>query len=192
MTIGVLALQGAFSEHIEKLRDLGINAVELRCKSNINDALDGLILPGGESTVQIKLLRELNMFDSLKNLIISGIPTFGTCAGLILLASAIDGQSSSSLGFSTMPVTVKRNAYGRQLGSFHTTAEFEGIGNIPMTFIRAPIITQVSSEVEILAKVDNKIVGVHYKNQYGLSFHPELEKLEDVAKIYTYVGMYTP
>lgn len=187
MSIGVLALQGAFSEHIEKLREMGLNTIELRCKSDITDSLNGLILPGGESSVQIKLLRELNMFDSLKNLINSGIPTLGTCAGLILLASGIEGQSSQR-GFGTMPVTVKRNAYGRQLGSFHTTAKFEGMGNIPMTFIRAPIITQVNSEVEILAKIDNKIVGVHYKNQYGLSFHPELEKLEDVAKIYTQVG----
>ncbi len=184
MTIGVLALQGAFAEHATKLKELGANVVELRCKSNIRDSLDGLILPGGESTVQIKLLKELDMFNSLRSLINEGIPTLGTCAGLILLASTIEGQSSTDSGFGTMPVTVKRNAYGRQLGSFHTTADFEGIGSIPMTFIRAPIVTKVGPEAEILAKVDDKIVAVRYKNQYGLAFHPELEPLENASKIY--------
>lgn len=124
------------------------------------------------------------MFNSLKSLINEGIPTLGTCAGLILLASTIEGQASIDSGFGTMPVTVKRNAYGRQLGSFHTTADFEGIGSIQMTFIRAPIVTKVDPEAEILAKVDDKIVAVCYKNQYGLAFHPELEPLENASKIY--------
>lgn len=184
MTIGVLALQGAFAEHATKLKELGVNVIELRCKSNIPTSLDGLILPGGESTVQIKLLRELDMFTPLKNLIAAGIPTLGTCAGLILLASTIEGQASTDSGFKTMPVTVKRNAYGRQLGSFHTTANFESIGTIPMTFIRAPIVTKVGPNVDLLAKVDNTIVAVRYKNQYGLAFHPELEPLEAASKLY--------
>lgn len=180
MRIGVLALQGAFIEHMDRLHSLKADAVELRCAADLSAPLDGLVLPGGESTVQMKLLRELGMYDGLKALIDSGKPVLGTCAGLILLASSVEGQSE--LGFGTMPVTVRRNAYGRQLGSFHTVAPFKGVGDVPMTFIRAPYVTEVGPGVEVLSKVDGNVVAVKYGNQYGLSFHPELDN--DSAWIY--------
>ena len=173
MRIGVLALQGAFIEHVDRLRSLKADAVELRCAADLSAPLDGLVLPGGESTVQMKLLRELGMYDGLKALIDEGKPVLGTCAGLILLASSVEWQSA--VGFGTMPVTVRRNAYGRQLGSFHTVAPFSGVGDVPMTFIRAPYVTEVGPGVEVLSKVDGNIVAVKYGNQYGLSFHPELD-----------------
>lgn len=173
MTIAVLAVQGAFAEHEKKLDELGISWFELRKKEDLDRYYDGLILPGGESTVQGKLLKELGMFDRLKTQIEKGLPVFATCAGLILLAAELGNDDRR--WFQTLPVTVKRNAYGRQLGSFHTDAEFEAIGEIPMTFIRAPYIETVSPEVKVMAKVDERIVGVRYKQQLAISFHPELD-----------------
>lgn len=180
MKIGIVAVQGAFIEHQKMMEKLGFDCVQLRQKSDIQD-LDGLILPGGESTVQGKLLRELEMFEPLKNLIEQGLPTLATCAGLILLAQKLSNDSTVHLG--TLPVTVKRNAYGRQLGSFRTHEHFEGLGEIPMTFIRAPYIEEADPKVKILAKVQEKIVAVEYKNQIALAFHPELEQ---VSKIHEY------
>ena len=173
MKIGVLAVQGAFIEHEKVLARLGVQSVELRQKSDIGDSLDGLILPGGESTVQGKLIKELGMFRPLREIINAGVPTLATCAGMILLAEEIEGQDETYFG--TLPVTVKRNAYGRQLGSFHTDGEFKTVGTVPMTFIRAPYVTEVSPETEITAEVGGKIVGVKYKNQIAVSFHPELD-----------------
>ena len=173
MTIAVLALQGAFIEHEQMLQKLGVHTIELRQASDLQKDFDGIILPGGESTVQGKLLHDLNMFEPLKEKIESGIPVLATCAGMILLASDIAEQDETY--FETIPMTVKRNAYGRQLGSFHTNAEAAGIGEIPMTFIRAPYVAEVSPEVDVLATVDDKIVAVKYGNQFALSFHPELD-----------------
>ena len=173
MTIAILAVQGAFAEHEKKLDELGISWFELRKKEDLDRHYDGLILPGGESTVQGKLLKEMGMFDRLKAQIEKGLPVFATCAGLILLAAELGNDDRR--WFRTLPVTVKRNAYGRQLGSFHTDAEFEAIGKIPMTFIRAPYIETVLPEVKVMAKVDERIVGVRYKQQLAISFHPELD-----------------
>ena len=173
MTIAILAVQGAFAEHEKKLDELGISWFELRKKEDLDRHYDGLILPGGESTVQGKLLKELGMFDRLKTQIEKGLPVFATCAGLILLAAELGNDDRR--WFQTIPVTVKRNAYGRQLGSFHIDAEFEAIGEIPMTFIRAPYIETVSPEVKVMAKVDERIVGVRYEQQLAISFHPELD-----------------
>ena len=173
MTIAILAVQGAFAEHEKKLDELGISWFELRKKEDLDRHYDGLILPGGESTVQGKLLKELRMFDRLKTQIEKGLPVFATCAGLILLAAELGNDDRR--WFQTLPVTVKRNAYGRQLGSFHTDAEFEAIGEIPMTFIRAPYIETVSPEVKVMAKVNERVVGVRYKQQLAISFHPELD-----------------
>ena len=150
MTIGVLAVQGAFAEHIKRLKELGIDSVELRKKDDLDKPFDGIILPGGESTVQGKLLKELDMFDTLKNMIKNEVPVLATCAGLILLAEKLENDRHTYFG--TLPVTVKRNAYGRQLGSFFTEEDFKGIGKIPMTFIRAPYIESSSDDVDILAK----------------------------------------
>lgn len=173
MTIGVLAVQGAFAEHIKRLKELGIDSVELRKKDDLYKPFDGIILPGGESTVQGKLLKELDMFDTLKNMIKNEVPVLATCAGLILLAEKLENDSHTYFG--TLPVTVKRNAYGRQLGSFFTEEDFKGIGKIPMTFIRAPYIESSSDDVDILAKENNHIIAVRYKNQLAMSFHPELD-----------------
>ena len=175
MKIGILALQGAFAEHERVLERLGVENVELR---NLEDfqkyqkELSGLILPGGESTTMGKLLRDQDMLIPIREAILSGLPVFGTCAGLILLAKEITSQEESHLG--TMDMVVERNAYGRQLGSFYTEAECKGVGQIPMTFIRGPIISSVGEDVEILATVDNQIVAAQEKNMLVTSFHPEL------------------
>lgn len=183
MTIAVLALQGAFAEHEKMIRSLGADCILLRQAKDLKKHYDGLILPGGESTVQGKLLKELGMFEPLKKQIESGLPVLSTCAGMILLASSIDGQIAgqpdSYLG--TLPVRVRRNAYGRQLASFHTTSDVLGIGTVPMTFIRAPYVVEMdqdalqSGDGQILAVVNNRIVGVRYKNQFAFAFHPELD-----------------
>ena len=172
MKIGILAVQGAFIEHEKILQELGAECVELRQKSDITEDIDGLVLPGGESTVQGQLLVELDMFDILKEKIDSGSPVLATCAGLILLSEEIVNDKNRY--FASLPVITRRNAYGRQLGSFETTQQLKGIGSFKMTFIRAPYIESVGDGVEVLAEVDNKIVAVRYKNQIGLAFHPEL------------------
>lgn len=171
MKIGVLALQGAFIEHEHILEKLGVECFEIRQKKDADTDFDGIILPGGESTVMGKLLHELDLYEIIKEKINNGLPAFGTCAGLLLLAGTI--ANDSRVHFASMPVTAVRNAYGRQLGSFNTKTMFNG-KEIPMTFIRAPYIEKVDEGVEILSEVDNKIVAVRYKNQLATAFHPEL------------------
>lgn len=170
--IGVLALQGAFAEHEKVLDKLGVGWCEIRNSSDLRQPMEGLILPGGESTVQGKLLRELGLFTPIQNMVKEGLPVLGTCAGLILLAEKQAESPVSHLG--TLPVTVRRNGYGRQLGSFTAREQYEGIGEIPMTFIRAPYIEEAGDGVRVTAVVDGKIVGVEYQNQIGIAFHPEL------------------
>lgn len=177
MKIGVLALQGAFAEHIKMLEKLGIESFEIRKKSDLSNAVnnndvDGLIIPGGESTVIGKLLYDLDLFDDIKKLILKGLPVFGTCAGLILLAKEIENDNRTYLG--AMDIKVRRNAYGRQLGSFFTESEFKGLGVIPMTFIRAPYISSVGKKVEILSEVDGNVVAAKENNILVTSYHPEL------------------
>lgn len=171
--IGILALQGAFIEHAHMLNKLGACPVEIRQPSDLIGKIDGLILPGGESTTQGKLLRALDLFTPLKNAIENGLPTLATCAGMILLAHHLEEQETTHLH--TMPITVKRNAYGRQLGSFFTQAPFGDLGTVPMTFIRAPYISEASPQVTILSEVKGHIVAARYKKQLALSFHPELD-----------------
>ena len=184
MKIGILALQGAFAEHAKVLDKLGVASVQIR---NLEDFqqyqsdLSGLILPGGESTTMGKLLRDQNMLIPLRGAILNDLPVFGTCAGLILLAKKITSQEESHLA--TMDIVVERNAYGRQLGSFYTEAECKGVGQIPMTFIRGPIISSVGEDVEILATVDDQIVAAKEKNMLVTSFHPELT---DDARLHQY------
>jgi len=177
MKIGVLALQGAFAEHIKMLEKLGIESFEIRKKFDLSNAVnnndvDGLIIPGGESTVIGKLLYDLDLFDDIKKLILKGLPVFGTCAGLILLAKEIENDNRTYLG--AMDIKVRRNAYGRQLGSFFTESEFKGLGVIPMTFIRAPYISSVGKKVEILSEVDGNVVAAKENNILVTSYHPEL------------------
>ena len=184
MKIGILALQGAFAEHAKVLDKLGVTSVEIR---NLDDFqqhqsdLAGLILPGGESTTMGKLLRDQNMLIPLREAILNGLPVFGTCAGLILLAKEITSQEESHLG--TMDIVVERNAYGRQLGSFYTETECKGVGKIPMTFIRGPIISEVGKDVDVLAVVNNQIIAAQEKNMLVTSFHPELT---DDARLHQY------
>lgn len=173
MKVAVLAVQGAFEEHEKVLQELGAQTIQLRQAKDLEDSFDALVLPGGESTVQGKLLRELDMYEPLRAKIAAGLPVLATCAGLILLAEHIAGDDT--VHFGTLPVTVKRNAYGRQLGSFHTDAEFDGLGQVPMTFIRAPYIAQAREGVEILAEVDGKIAAARQGRQLVTAFHPELD-----------------
>lgn len=167
-------MQGAFAEHIKRLSDLGAECIELRQLKDLDTKLDGLVLPGGESTVQGKLLHDLGMFEPLKQQIQSGLPVLATCAGMILLADKL--ANDSHVYFATMPMTVRRNAYGRQLGSFHTMGACGSMGDVPMTFIRAPYIERVGDGVQVLAQVDGNIVAAQYGRQLALAFHPELDE----------------
>ena len=177
MTTAVLAVQGAFIEHEQKLAQLGEKTVELRQAADLRQPFDRLVLPGGESTTQGKLLAELGMLDGLRERILDGMPVLATCAGLILLAqrlSAHDDKDTPRL--KTLDVEVCRNAYGRQLGSFHTTTDVAGVGQgLPLTFIRAPYVVEAGPGVEVLAQVDGRIVAVRQANQLALAFHPELD-----------------
>lgn len=171
MSIGILAVQGAFAEHAAVLDRLGADHFEIRRRRDLDRPLDGLILPGGESTVMGKLLRDLGLFEPLRKRIAAGLPVFGTCAGLILLARTVAGGVPC---FGTMDISVQRNGYGRQLGSFFTEAPVRGIGTVPMTFIRAPYIISVGPEVQVLAQVEGRIVAASQGNQLVTAFHPEL------------------
>lgn len=182
-TVGILAVQGAFAEHEQVLRKLGCDCIELRGAENVHERFDALVLPGGESTVQGKLLVDLGMLDELKHRITEGMPVLGTCAGLILLAQEVEPCDLARKGFGTLPVTVRRNAYGRQLGSFRTHAEFGGLGRVPMTFIRAPFITCAADE-DVLARVDGNIVAVRHGNQIGTAFHPELDADDSIHRLF--------
>ena len=173
--VAILALQGAFAEHQQMLQRLGAETVLIRNLEDWNRFLpvggdgvgmSGLVIPGGESTAMMRIIRDEALFEPVREAILSGMPVFGTCAGLIML----DG---GHLG--TMDIKVRRNAYGRQLGSFHTVSEFRGIGLVPMTFIRAPYIESVSDGVEVLSVVDGHIVAAQQGNQLVTAFHPELD-----------------
>lgn len=166
MRIAILALQGAFAEHESMLLRLGAETFEVRKLADWQKPKDGLIIPGGESTTQMKLLRELGLADIVRNDIVNGLPVFGTCAGLIML-------SKSHLG--TMDIEAQRNAYGRQLGSFTAVHDVAEVGkDIPMTFIRAPFISSVYGRARELAVVDGHIVAARQDNQLVTAFHPEL------------------
>ena len=173
MRIAVLALQGAFIEHEKMLSKIGVESFEIRQLKDLEQHFDGLIIPGGESTVQGKLLRELGLLEPIRKKI---------GAGLILLSKKI--KDSTEKHIATMDITAIRNAYGRQSGSFFTEADFKGIGKIPMTFIRAPFIEKVSAGVEVLAEVDGKIVAARQGNQLVTAFHPELLNDERVHRYF--------
>ena len=140
MIVAILALQGAFQKHAQVLERLQVQTIELRQKKDLNQHFDALILPGGESTVQGKLLKELDMFDRLKQKIEDGLPVLVTCADLILLAEELSNDENKY--FQTLPVKVKRNAYGRQLGSFVRETDMKSIGKIQARFIRDPILNR--------------------------------------------------
>lgn len=222
ITVAVLAVQGAFIEHERKLERLGAHCIELRQASDLRKPFDALVLPGGESTVQGKLLAELDMMEPLRQRIEDGTPVLATCAGLILLAQHVTqgapskqaasrrttspeqatpndtlsadqsepgsakraSTSPSGPYLATLPITVRRNAYGRQLASFRTEDELAGIGRAPLTFIRAPFVEHAAPDVEVLARVNGNIVAVRYKNQLALAFHPELDEPNTVHQAF--------
>lgn len=182
LQIGILSVQGAFLEHARMLKRLGVKTCYIRQKKDLDQAIDGLILPGGESTVMGKLLFELDLFEPIKERIEEGLPVFGTCAGLILLAEQLSNDENCY--FATLPVTVKRNAYGRQLGSFVANEMMTGVGEVQMPFIRAPYIEKADPQTEILAEVENQIVAVRYHNQLAVSFHPEVTENTSVHEFF--------
>ena len=173
MKIGVLALQGAFIEHIKMLRQLGFEAVEVRLPHQL-DQLDGLIIPGGESTTIGKLASEYGLIAPLRRF--AGTkPTWGTCAGMIFLAKDIGIDEQPILG--AMDITVDRNAFGRQIDSFETDLQIAGLAGAPFhaVFIRAPVVTEVKPGVDVLARLeDGRIVAVRQGRLLATAFHPEL------------------
>lgn len=214
--VGVLAVQGDFAEHADRLQRLGCETIELRSAADLDTNLDAVVLPGGESSVQAALLEEFAMKAPLKQMIADGLPVLATCAGLILLASEVEhtnGGTNASAplkqtavapgALGTLPVRVRRNAYGRQLASFHADAPLQrgrssamdapseevlqetlrlesapkesDVPCIPLTFIRAPQITETDKGVEALVSVDGTPVAVRFGNQIGITFHPELD-----------------
>ncbi|MDR3319694.1 MAG: pyridoxal 5'-phosphate synthase glutaminase subunit PdxT [Desulfovibrio sp.] len=172
-TVGVLALQGAFREHMAVLLRMGTRAVEIRQREHI-DGIDALIIPGGESTTIGRLLAEWNMLAHLKERIQAGMPVYGSCAGLILLCKTIENSDQPSLG--VLDIRVRRNAFGRQTDSFETKLTMPELGRTPFhaVFIRAPVITEVGPGVRVLAEFDRMAVAVRRDNVLATSFHPEL------------------
>ena len=181
MKIGILALQGAFQEHKNILDSLNIDNCLVKTKEQLKD-IDGIILPGGESTAMGKLLRDFDILEPLKEKIKNGFPVFGTCSGMILLAEKLSNSDVVHLG--VMGIEVKRNAYGRQLGSFETLGDFKEIDKkVKMVFIRAPYVENIKEGAEILSIVNGNITAVREKNMLAVSFHPELT---DDTSVYEY------
>ncbi|MBM7656450.1 pyridoxal 5'-phosphate synthase glutaminase subunit PdxT [Neobacillus cucumis] len=170
--IGVLALQGAVREHIKSLEACGAEAVAVKRKEDLND-LDGLILPGGESTAIRRLIDKYDFMDALKEFARAGKPMFGTCAGLILLAKDLVGYDESHIG--VMDIKVERNSFGRQVDSFEADLAIKDVADrFPAVFIRAPHIVEAGENVEILSKHNDRIVAAREGQFLGCSFHPEL------------------
>ena len=173
--IGVLALQGDYREHIATFRTIGVDAVKVRTIEEI-DATSGLVIPGGESSVIHRLAVSYKLFAPIRERIKAGFPAFGTCAGLIMLASEILDKTDDQEPFGGLDVAVRRNAFGNQLDSFETDLEFQGVsGAVHAAFIRAPIVERIGPGVEITSRLgDGRIVGVRQGNVMGISFHPEV------------------
>ena len=180
--VGVLAVQGAFRKHEQVLEGLGAECFEIRNRSDLDRGADALVIPGGESTVMGKLTRDLCILPALRDMVSSGTPVLGTCAGLIMLAETIEGGGPTHLA--TLPVTVRRNAYGRQLGSFSAEGTFAGMEGFPLEFIRAPMMTSVGEGVEVLCELSGVPVAVRYGNQLGTAFHPELTSDDRVHRYF--------
>lgn len=171
--IGVLALQGDVEKHIQILRRCGVEAVSVRTPEEVAE-VDGLVIPGGESTTVGKLLSRYGVDHAILDRVQQGMPVFGTCTGMILMAKGMEGSDQPRLGI--MDITVRRNAFGRQVDSFEADLKVFGLNGKPVraVFIRAPIVTQVGNGVEVLAKEDNRIVLVRQGKLLAAAFHPEL------------------
>jgi len=185
MKVGVLALQGAVAEHIRSLEAVGVEAVAVKRVEQL-EQLDGLVIPGGESTTIGKLMRKYGFIDAISQFHSEGKPLFGTCAGLIVLADRIEGQDDAHLKL--MDMTVARNAFGRQRESFETTLPVKGIDEpITAVFIRAPLIKSVGANVDVLSEYNGEIVTARQGSLLACSFHPELT--EDVRLHAYFVDM---
>ena len=174
MKIGVLAIQGAFIEHVRTLRSIGVDSVEVRLPADL-EGVAGLILPGGESTAQRRLIDRWGLREPILGLAREGAPLFGTCAGMILLASDLGGSEEPVLPLIDM--TVERNAFGRQLDSFEAELDVPVLGHQPVhgIFIRAPIVERTGPDVDVLSRLDDgRIVAVRDRNVVATAFHPEL------------------
>ena len=175
--IGVLALQGDFSEHLDTLRSLGTAASPVRLPHDL-EGLDGLIIPGGESTTMTRLMSEYELTKPVIKLCDKGLPVMGTCAGMVLMAKKISDMSNSDVvPLGVMDIEVKRNAFGRQVDSFEVDLEIPAIGESPFhgVFIRAPFIQQVSDGVTVLSQLpDGRCVAARQENMLAMAFHPEL------------------
>ncbi len=186
LTIGVLALQGAFQKHIEMLERCGVKAITVRTADELA-RVSGLVIPGGESTTVGKLMVRYGMDKQIIEAAQQGMPVYGTCTGLILLARTIVGSDQPRLGL--MNVTVLRNAFGRQIDSFEADLDVDGIGGGPVraVFIRAPYVVETGAGVQVLARCDDKIVFARQNNLLGGAFHPELT---DDMRVHDYfIGM---
>jgi 5'-phosphate synthase pdxT subunit len=171
--VGVLALQGDVSEHCQTLADLGADPLEVRTPDALA-AVDRMILPGGESTTMSKLLESSGLFDPIAARLDEGMPVFGTCAGMILLAKVVLDGRPDQRSFGAVDIAVRRNAFGRQVDSFETELEVHGMGLVPAVFIRAPYVERIGDDVEVLARVDDHPVLCREGHVLVAAFHPEL------------------
>lgn len=174
VTVGVLSIQGAVREHLEKLQRISkVKAIEVKTKEELG-MVEGLIIPGGESTAIGKLLQDFSLIEPLREKIEQGLPVWGTCAGMILLAKKISNDSKTHLNM--MNIEVKRNAYGSQLNSFKTIKFIKEVSEnpIPLVFIRAPYVENIWGNVEVLCEIEGNIVACKENNMLATSFHPEL------------------
>jgi 5'-phosphate synthase pdxT subunit len=193
-TIGVLALQGDVREHLAVLERLGAHAIRVRRPAEL-EACDGLVVPGGESTTMAKLARTFELFEPLQKRIRGGIPTFGTCAGMIMLADQVEDGTADQETLGGLDITVRRNAFGRQVQSFETELDFAGLEDpVHAVFIRAPWVEQIGPDVEVLARVDpgpevqpgaaGRIVAVRQGHLMATSFHPEVDSDGRVHQVF--------
>ena len=175
LTIGVLAVQGDVREHVRVLTELGAHAYGIRRPAELGN-LDGLVIPGGESTTMDKLVRAFDLFDPLRKLIDAGLPVYGSCAGMIMLADRIAEPRPGQQTLGGMDVTVRRNAFGRQVDSFEEDLDFAGLDDGPLraVFIRAPWVEEAGDGVEVLARAAGRIVAVRQGPLLATSFHPEV------------------
>ena len=190
MKIGVLALQGDVREHIQSLSDCGVDALAVKTKSEIEN-ISALVIPGGESTTIAKLARSFDLFDLIKDRTKGGMPTYGSCAGMILLSDVVEDAIIGQESFGGIDMVVKRNAFGRQVDSFETDLKFKGITDPPVraVFIRAPWVESVGENVEVLAEISDSSgqrhpVAVRQGQLLATSFHPELTGDNRVHKFF--------
>ena len=190
MKIGVLALQGAFREHVLMLRSTGVESREVRLASDLN-GLNGLILPGGESTTMCRLMSDFNLWEPVRAFHAAGGTLWGTCAGAILLADTVEGVSPNLGGqpsLALLDVTIQRNAFGRQVDSFTTDVTVKGLeGGFPAVFIRAPVFVGIWASVEVLAELDGQAVLVRRGRVLASSFHPEVSEDSRLHRLFTEV-----